>query len=322
MRLALPRLFAALALPVVLVAGCANADPDTSSTSSSSSAPAALKAVKVTGKAGAKPTVTLGSTPTSVTKSAAVVVTPGTGPAITKGQRVSFDYVLVNGKTGKEADTSYGKQPAVFVADPGQSGLKGLATNLIGQKVGSRVLVGVAPAEGFGAQGNSQLGFSKDDTLLFVLDIRSAKTPLTKAAGTPVTPPKGLPTVTYDAKGVPTVTVPKTAAPKKLVVQQLIKGTGPAVKAGQTLSAAYTGVIWNTGKQFDSSYTRGTPLTGPIGVGQLVPGFDKGIVGQPVGSRVLLVLPPAEGYGKSGQPQAGIKGTDTLVFVVDVLDAY
>ena len=321
MRLVPPRLLAALALPVVLVAGCANADPKTAPTSSSSSAPAALKSVKVTGNAGSKPTVKLASTPTSVTKSGVVVVTQGTGPTITKGQRVSFDYVLVNGKDGKEADSSYGKQPAVFVADPSRSGLKGLASSLIGQRVGSRLLVGVAPSEGFGPQGNSQLGFGKDDTLLFVLDVKSAKTPLTKAAGTPVTPPKGLPTVTYDAKGVPTIKVPKTAAPKKLVVQQLIKGTGPAVKAGQTISAAYAGVIWNTGKQFDSSYTRGTPLEGPIGVGQLVPGFDKGIVGQPVGSRVLLVLPPDQGYGKSGQPQAGIKGTDTLVFVVDILDA-
>ena len=66
----------------------------------------------------------------------------------------------------------------------------------------------------------------------------------------------------------------------------------------------------------------GSLLERPIGVGQLVPGFDKGIVGQPVGSRVLLVLPPAEGYGKQGQAQAGIKGTDTLVFVVDILDAF
>ena len=55
---------------------------------------------------------------------------------------------------------------------------------------------------------------------------------------------------------------------------------------------------------------------------QLIPGWDKGLVGQHIGSRVLLVIPPADGYGKTGNPQAGIKGTDTLVFVVDVLGAY
>jgi len=320
-RLVLPRLLSALALPAVILAGCATADPAPDS-NASSSASGALKGVTVAGNAGAKPTVSLATKPTTVTKSATVVVKPGNGAVIAKGQRVSFDYVLVNGKDGKEADTSYGKQQAVFVADPSRAGLKGLASGMIGQKIGSRLLIGIPPAEGFGPQGNSQLGFAKDDTLLFVLDLKSARTPLTKATGTAVTPAKGLPTVTYDAKGTPKITVPRTDAPKKLVVQQLIKGTGPAVKAGQTLSAAYAGAIWATGKEFDSSYRRGSPLEGPIGVGQLVPGFDKGIVGQPVGSRVLLVLPPAEGYGKSGQPQAGIKGTDTLVFVVDILDAY
>jgi FKBP-type peptidyl-prolyl cis-trans isomerase len=79
--------------------------------------------------------------------------------------------------------------------------------------------------------------------------------------------------------------------------------------------------VYGTGKVFDSSYASGNLLSLPVGVGQLVPGFDKGIVGQTVGSRVLLVLPPADGYGKAGNPQAGIKGTDTIVFVVDILAA-
>jgi peptidylprolyl isomerase len=52
----------------------------------------------------------------------------------------------------------------------------------------------------------------------------------------------------------------------------------------------------------------------------VIPGWDKGLVGQTAGSRVMLSIPPAEGYGKSGASQAGIKGTDTLVFVVDILD--
>jgi peptidylprolyl isomerase len=319
-RLVLPRLLAAVALPAVLVAGCATADPKATSTSSNTVA-AALKGVKVTGNVGTKPTVTLATKPTSVTKASTVVVKPGAGPAITKGQRVTVDYLLLNGKDGKEADTSFGKTQANFVADPARL-MPGLANGIIGQKVGSRVLLGVPPAEGFGPEGNSQLGFAKDDTLLFVLDLKAARSPLPKATGTAVTPAKGLPTVTYDAKGVPTITVPKTDAPKKLVVQQLIKGTGPAVKSGQTISAAYAGALWRNGKLFDSSYRSGALLERPIGVGQLVPGFDKALVGQPVGSRVLMVLPPSEGYGKQGNSAAGIKGTDTLVFVVDLLDAY
>ncbi len=155
-----------------------------------------------------------------------------------------------------------------------------------------------------------------------MIDIVSAKTPpapLTKPAGTAVTPAAGLPTVT-EQSGVPTITVPKTAAPTKLVVQPLIKGTGAVVKAGETITADYVGAVYGTGKVFDSTFAEGkTPFNTPIGVGQLVPGFDAGIVGQTVGSRVLLVLPPDQGYGTAGQPQAGIKGTDTLVFVVDIL---
>ena len=93
------------------------------------------------------------------------------------------------------------------------------------------------------------------------------------------------------------------------------------VTAGQTVTVHYTGVIWATGKQFDSSWDRGAPLDTVIGQGSVIAGWDEGLVGQTVGSQVLLVVPPDKGYGTAGQRRAGIKGTDTLVFVVDILDA-
>ena len=83
----------------------------------------------------------------------------------------------------------------------------------------------------------------------------------------------------------------------------------------------YTGVIWRTKKVFDSSWSRKQPYTTEIGVGQVIKGWDTGLVGQTVGSRVLLVIPPADGYGSAGSSAAGIKGTDTLVFVVDIIAA-
>ena len=82
----------------------------------------------------------------------------------------------------------------------------------------------------------------------------------------------------------------------------------------------YTGIIWATGAQFDSSWG-GDPIDFPIGTGQVIPGFDEGLIGQTVGSRVVLVIPPDKGYGTAGNSQAGISGTDTLVFVVDILAA-
>ena len=199
--------------------------------------------------------------------------------------------------------------------------MAGLGKGLIGQQVGSRVLLALPPADAFGPEGNPQAGFGPTDTIVFLVDVISATKPLKSATGDPVTPPAGLPTVKVDAKGVPVVTVPKSPPSPKLVAQVLIKGKGPVVKKGQNLIAAYTGLVYGTGKVFDSSYTTGSLLKRPVGAGQLVPGFDKGIVGQTVGSRVLLVLPPAEGYGKAGNPEAGIKGTDTIVFIVDILAA-
>jgi peptidylprolyl isomerase len=127
--------------------------------------------------------------------------------------------------------------------------------------------------------------------------------------------------VTVDPTGKPTIKVPTTAPPTTLVVQPLVKGSRAAVKAGQTITVHYTGVLWAGGKEFDSSFKRGKPAAFGIGVGQVIKGWDQGLVGQPVGSRVLLVVPPALGYGTQGQPEAGITGKDTLVFVVDILDA-
>ena len=106
-----------------------------------------------------------------------------------------------------------------------------------------------------------------------------------------------------------------------MVTQVLIKGAGPAVTAGQTITVHYTGVKWD-GKQFDSSWDRAQPLDTPIGTGSVIPGWDEGLLGQTVGSQVLLVVPPDKGYGTSGSSDGKIKGTDTLVFVVDILDAY
>jgi peptidylprolyl isomerase len=95
------------------------------------------------------------------------------------------------------------------------------------------------------------------------------------------------------------------------------------VTKGEDVVAQYTGVIWRTGAVFDSSWSRSLPYSFKIGAtpSQVITGWDKGLVGQTVGSRVLLSIPPADAYGSAGQSQAGIKGTDTLVFVVDIVGA-
>jgi peptidylprolyl isomerase len=279
-----------------------------------------LDKVTVTGDPGAKPTVKFAK-PFAVKKTTDSVVTAGTGAALASGQTITFDYLLVDGRTGKEIQTSYGVTPASLVLDNTKTAPP-LVASLTGKPIGSRVLVALAPKDGLANKLKSSK-VKKDDTLLFVIDVKDVRTPLARATGDPVPPVAGLPTVALAADGKPTITIPAgVAAPTTLVAQPLIKGTGPVVQSGQTISVQYTGVIYGSGKQFDSSWDRGQAFDTVIGKGQVIPGWDTGLVGQTVGSQVLLVVPPAQGYGSAGQSQAGISGTDTLVFVVDILDAY
>lgn len=129
-----------------------------------------------------------------------------------------------------------------------------------------------------------------------------------------------LPTVSGAADAKPEIAIPDTEAPAALVVEVLEEGDGPAVAAGDQLTAHYVGLLWRDGSQFDASWDRGQPATFPVGVGRLIAGWDEGLVGVPYGSRVLLVVPPDKGYGPGGNPGAGITGDDTLVFVVDLLE--
>ena len=82
----------------------------------------------------------------------------------------------------------------------------------------------------------------------------------------------------------------------------------------------YLGQVYDGDKPFDESYTK-DPFSTGIGIGAVVKGWDDGLVGQTVGSRVILAIPPNLGYGEAGNPDAGIAGTDTLYFVVDILGA-
>jgi peptidylprolyl isomerase len=134
-------------------------------------------------------------------------------------------------------------------------------------------------------------------------------------------PTASLPTVSGAFGATPTITFPNSAPPSTLTSQVLTSGHGPVVQKGQLLVANYLGQIWR-GKVFDSSFSRHVASAFPIGLQRVIPGWDKTLVGARTGSRLLLVVPPADGYGPKGQPSAGISGTDTLVFVVDVLGSY
>jgi peptidylprolyl isomerase len=187
----------------------------------------------------------------------------------------------------------------------------------------------IPPSDGFGSSGNSDAGISATTTLVFVIDVLRAYEGTAGVSGTTVAHGGGdLPTVTAPAAaGVgPTVTMPASSVkpPTSLQSQTLIKGNGLKITPGDYVVAQYTGYIWRTGKIFSSSWSHKTPFGFEIGASpsQVITGFDTGLEGQTVGSRVLLVIPPKDGYGSTGAASAGINGTDTLVFVVDIVDAY
>ncbi|WP_030684316.1 FKBP-type peptidyl-prolyl cis-trans isomerase [Streptomyces sp. NRRL B-1347] len=144
------------------------------------------------------------------------------------------------------------------------------------------------------------------------------------------TPPKGkivdgpVPEITKGTKfgEKPTVAKGSGKPSADLAVKTIIAGKGVEVAKGDYLQAHYLGQIWDSAKVFDNSYDRKAPTIFPIGVGQVIPGWDQGLVGKKVDSRVELAIPPVLGYGKEGNKQAGIKGTDTLVFVVDIVNTY
>src|SRR6187402_3388426 len=127
-----------------------------------------------------------------------------------------------------------------------------------------------------------------------------------------------LPQITRDAGGAPVPHFDGAEVPEGLAVEVLEVGTGAPVEEGQSISVHYSGWLWN-GTPFDSSWDRGEPISFVIARGSLIAGWVDGIVGQPVGSKLLLVVPPESGYG--ARAVGPIPANSTLVFAVDVLDA-
>ncbi|MFE9451303.1 FKBP-type peptidyl-prolyl cis-trans isomerase [Streptomyces sp. NPDC006739] len=133
-----------------------------------------------------------------------------------------------------------------------------------------------------------------------------------------------LPAITAGAKfgEKPTVAKGSGDPSKDLAVRTVIAGGGRTVVENDFVQAHYLGQIWASGKVFDNSYDRKRPLVMQLAQGSLIDGWRYGLAGRKVGSRVEMAVPPALGYGPQGNAQAGIKGTDTLVFVVDLLDSF
>jgi FKBP-type peptidyl-prolyl cis-trans isomerase len=331
-------LFAIPLLACVVLAGCGSSSKSSSSPSSSSSAsasasstgPASVKgqgadaSVTATGAFDKAPTVTIPKALPGNVLSVKTLV-QGTGPALAKTDSLAANFVLYfwQGTSSSLKGNTFTATPVVI---PSQS-LPGLETALVGKKVGSRVLAVIPPAQGYGPSGNSQLGATGATTLVFVIDVLKQYSKTADITGTQTSSGGGnLPTVSAQTGSEPKLTFASSTPatpPTGLVTKTLLKGNAAKVTQGEMVVVQYVGYNWRTKKSFDSSWSHNSPLGFIIGASpeQVIPGWDKGLIGQTVGSRVMLSIPPADGYGSAGQSQAGIQGTDTLLFVVDIIDA-
>jgi FKBP-type peptidyl-prolyl cis-trans isomerase len=280
-------------------------------------------AVKVSGSFNKTPTVTI---PSEQASSNLVISKPvqGTGAALKAGNAALANLVLYkwSGTTHSLIDSTYSSGPQMI---PSESELTGITTALKGARMGSRLVVVLPPKYGYGTSGNSNLGVTGKDTLVWVIDLLQQYAGNQSASGSQVSSGGGtLPSVTAKAGEAPAVTIPKNSPPSNLSVTTLIKGSGPKLTKGDTVVTQYVGYIWRTGDVFSSTWPstnepNGAPFSFQLG-GDVLTGFSDGLNGVTVGSRVMVVIPPSLGYGPAGgESSAGIEKTDTLVFVIDVL---
>ncbi|NYE38049.1 peptidylprolyl isomerase [Nocardioides cavernae] len=305
-----------LAVSMLGLAACGSA-----SSESDSEGGAPLSSVTIEGKQGKEPKVTFDGR-LDGSKTETEVLVEGDGETVADGDTVSTHWWIGNGFTEKEAQTTYDEAPqSVEVTE---EILPFLREALIGHKVGDRVVMLTSAEKAYGESGNPSIGIGNKDSVLAIVDIMDRSEtvpPLDGPQGEDKKPAGWAPTL-VEKDGVITGFDFSTAHEPsgELIATTLVKGDGAKVKSGQTLTVNYLGQVYEADKPFDESYS-GEPAEFPIGVGQVIAGWDERLVGRTVGSRVILEIPPAKGYGEKGNEGAGIKGTDTLFFVVDILAA-
>ncbi len=297
-----------------MLASCGD---DNSDDSASASSP--LDSVTIEGDAGTAPKVTWKSEMTADDLETKTLV-EGDGDVVADGDQVVTHIWIGNGFTKEKAYSTYDQdQPETVTVDDQLSPV--FADAMAGQTIGSRVAVTAPADKAFGEGGNPQLKIANKDSVLIIIDLISKHTVLDGPEGKAQKAPAWAPKLVEKDDQVTSLDFAKAPRPDgKLRSATLIQGEGAAVKKGQTITVNYLGQVYGGKSPFDESYSK-EPATFAIGAGQVIPGWDKTLVGAKIGSRVVMAIPPVDGYGTKGNPQAGIKGTDTLYFVVDILAA-
>lgn len=269
------------------------------------------------------------------------VITEGTGATLADGDQVLVNYAVANGYTKKTVIDTFGDQAGGFVQKVGAKVEPQQITDLLvdpvrkeikaGLKVGTRLAVTVSSEKLIGQYlGDQQVSsymagknIGNEDGLVIVADLVAVAAKAPEGTAVTTAKPAWAPAVTLKGTTPTGLNFAGVAKPDtKLEVSTLIQGSGPEVKSGDVIAANYLGAVYNGKKPFDESYSRGEPLSAILSeeFGTVVKGWSQGLIGVKVGSRVLLKIPPALGYGDQAQG-ADIPANSTLYFVIDVLGA-
>lgn len=263
-----------------------------------SSEPPPEETVEVEGAPFLEPEITYAA-PFEITSTESSLVVEGNGPRLESEQPVLLHYRLESAETGELIDQTFGGLPKKYLLTPEEMSLE-LYEALLGVTVGSRVLLLT--------QGDEERAVAPT---VLVADIVP-----TEATGSPVETRTDLPVVTVSDDGVPQVEIPDADPPEELEVQTLLRGSGEQVTGESTVVVQYTSVRWRDGLVVDSTWEALGPRS--FSVAETITGWNAGLAEQTVGSRVLLVVPPAAGFGDGGDHD--LTG-ETVVYVVDILAA-
>lgn len=295
-----------LVMSMLWVTACSDVSPGPQRSSKKSSSTASAQVdepVTVTGAWGETPTVTF-ALPLADTHTRSEVLVEGDGPKLRENDPVLLAIHATSGSTGKVLRDDFSSTPQTYLFTATALG-SDLYDSLKGVRVGSRVLHVVA------------------DTvpLVMTIDVFPLEASGIEVTDIPTTSGDGgdVPEVTTGEDGTPVIHIdPKAKAPQVLTTVPLMRGEGPQVQAGQTAVIRYVAARWSTGKVSDSTWTAGTlPATVTIGADALIEGLDSALTEVPVGSRVLVIVPPGQAFGLT----EGKLKDETMVYVIDVLAA-
>lgn len=274
-----------------------------------------LQAVDVSGEPGSSPEVEWADEMAASELEIEVLV-QGDGVELAQGDQAFVHLYVGNGFTQEEVLNTYdGAQPEVLTVS--EELTPAIADAMEGRSVGSRVAAAAPPEDAFGDQGNPQLGIGNQDSVLFIVDILGQVR--AEVDGEQVEEPGGpVPRLVTQEGTITRLDFPPALkGTGTLQKRVLVEGDGEPVGKESFIAVRYLGQVLGTSRPFDESYSAAEPTV--VNINGVVQGWTRGLQGVPAGSRVVLVIPPKLGYGEQGQPDAGITGEDTMVFVIDVL---